>query len=63
VAENGVIALEQLELKNMTRSARGTMEHPGKNVAAKQALNRSLQDAALGRLAYRICVKNARLNP
>jgi putative transposase len=57
VADHGVIALEQLKLKNMTRSARGTKEHPGKNVAAKQALNRSLQDAALGRLAYRICVK------
>jgi putative transposase len=26
-------------------------------VAAKQALNRRLQDAALGRLAHRICVK------
>jgi putative transposase len=57
VTGHGVIALEQLELKNMTRSARGTRENPGKNVAAKQALNRSLQDAALGRLAYRICVK------
>jgi putative transposase len=56
-ADHDVIALEQLELKNMTRSARGTKEHPGKNVAAKQGLNRSLQDAALGRLAYRICVK------
>jgi putative transposase len=52
-----VIVLEDLKLKNMTRSARGTLEVPGKNVAAKQGLNRSLQDAALGRLQHWVCVK------
>ncbi len=52
-----VIALEALCLTNMTRSARGTKEHPGKGVAAKRGLNRSLSDAALGRLAYWIQVK------
>lgn len=52
-----VIALEALALKNMTRSARGTIEHPGKGVSAKRGLNRSLSDAALGRLAYWIQVK------
>ena len=33
------------------------MAAPGKGVAQKKGLNRSLQDAALGRLAYWICVK------
>ena len=57
VAEHGVLVFEDLKLVNMTKSARGTEEAPGKNVAAKQALNRSLQDAALGRLQHWVCVK------
>ena len=32
----------------MTRSAKGTAEKPGKNVAAKAGLNRSLLDAGFG---------------
>ena len=52
-----MIVLEDLNLKNMTRSARGTKENPGTNVAAKQALNRKLADAALGRLRHWVCVK------
>jgi putative transposase len=57
VAHHGVIVVENLDLASMTRSAKGTVEEPGKNVSAKQGLNRSLQDAALGRLAKWICVK------
>jgi putative transposase len=57
VARYGVIALEDLMLVNMTKSAKGTKESPGKGVAQKKGLNRSLQDAALARLAYWICVK------
>jgi putative transposase len=57
VARYGVIALEDLNLVNMTKSAKGTKEFPGKGVAQKKGLNRSLQDAALSRLAYWICVK------
>ncbi|HEY5251632.1 MAG TPA: transposase, partial [Acidimicrobiales bacterium] len=57
VSSYGVITLEDLSLLNMTKSARGTMASPGKAVAQKKGLNRSLQDAALGRLAYWICVK------
>jgi putative transposase len=52
-----VIALEDLKLSNMTKSAKGTIERPGKGVKAKSGLNRSLQEAALGRLAYWISVK------
>lgn len=57
VARYGVVALEHLNLTAMTKSAKGTVANPGKNVSAKQGLNRSLQDAALGRLAKWICVK------
>jgi putative transposase len=57
VATYGVISLEDLSLSNMTKSAKGTVERPGKGVAQKKGLNRSLQDAALGRLAFWICVK------
>jgi len=39
-----VICLEDLKVQNMTRSAKGTKEKPGKNVAAKSGLNRSILD-------------------
>ena len=57
VAHYGVIVLEDLRLKNMARSARGTAANPGRNVAAKQLLNRKLADAALGRVRHWVCVK------
>ena len=43
-----VIALEDLKIGNMTRSASGTLERPGTNVAAKGGLNRSILDAGWG---------------
>lgn len=57
VADHGVIVLEDLNLVAMTASANGTIEDPGSNVAQKAGLSRSLQDAALGRLAHWIHVK------
>jgi len=36
-----VIAIEDLRVKNMTASARGTVSEPGRNVRAKAGLNRS----------------------
>jgi putative transposase len=38
----------------MTRSAKGTIARPGRNVAAKSALNRALLDAGFGKLAMLI---------
>ena len=35
-------AFEELSIKNMTRSAKGTIEEPGRNVKAKTGLNRSI---------------------
>lgn len=38
----GYVAVEELKTKNMTRSAKGTVEEPGKNVKAKSGLNREI---------------------
>lgn len=43
-----VISIEDLRIKNMTRSAKGTAEAPGKMVRQKSGLNRVLIDVALG---------------
>ncbi|WP_228011008.1 RNA-guided endonuclease InsQ/TnpB family protein [Nonomuraea phyllanthi] len=43
-----VIAHEDLRVTNMTRSASGTVEAPGRNVAQKSGLNRSILDAGWG---------------
>jgi putative transposase len=43
-----VIAVENLAVTNMTRSASGTVQQPGRNVAAKAGLNRSILDAGWG---------------
>jgi putative transposase len=48
VASADVIGLEKLNLRGMTRSARGTVEKPGRKVAAKRGLNRVLLDAGFG---------------
>ena len=42
-----IICVEDLQLRNMTRSAKGTAEKPGTNVKAKSGLNRSILDAGL----------------
>ena len=39
------LALENLRVATMTRTASGSVEHPGRNVAAKSGLNRSILDA------------------
>jgi putative transposase len=45
-----VICYEDLRIANMVRSARGTVECPGVNVAAKAGLNRSIHDAGWAQL-------------
>jgi putative transposase len=42
VSRSSVIATEKLQISNMTRSAKGTIEEPGKNVAQKAGLNREI---------------------
>ena len=42
VRGNGLIAVEKLQLRNMTRSAKGTAKEPGQGVRAKAGLNREV---------------------
>ncbi|MGP3966877.1 RNA-guided endonuclease InsQ/TnpB family protein [Streptomyces sp. 6N223] len=48
-----LIRFEKLNIKNMTRSARGTVEQPGKNVRAKAGLNRGILAPGWGLLRQR----------
>ena len=50
VRENDVLGFEALNLRGMTRSAKGSVEEPGRNVWAKAGLNRAVLDAGFGLL-------------
>ncbi|MEU7893480.1 transposase [Nonomuraea sp. NPDC049152] len=62
-----VIAVEDLTIGNMTRSAKGTIEAPGRNVRQKAGLNRGILAAGWGRLVQRLEHKAAdrvqKINP
>ncbi|MCW2947053.1 MAG: Mobile element protein, partial [Actinoallomurus sp.] len=49
-----LIRVEDLNIRNMVGSARGTAEVPGRNVRAKAGLNRSIHAAGWGRLVTRL---------
>jgi transposase len=49
-----VIRVEDLKIGNMTRSARGTPQEPGRNVRAKAGLNRSILASGWGALVRRL---------
>ncbi|MFI6597996.1 RNA-guided endonuclease InsQ/TnpB family protein [Nonomuraea sp. NPDC050536] len=49
-----VIAVEDLKISNMTRSAKGTIDAPGVNVRQKAGLNRSILAAGWGQLVQRL---------
>jgi putative transposase len=51
------IAIENLVVKTMVRSASGTLESPGRNVAAKRGLNRSIQRQAWAMFRRRLTDK------
>jgi putative transposase len=59
ISKNHAVAIkEDLRVVNVTASAKGTIENPGTNVAAKSGLNRRLQDQGWGefdrQLAYKM---------
>lgn len=54
---HGVVVIEDLRIGNMTASAAGTVEEPGKNVRQKAGLNRSILDAGWGMLAHQLAYK------
>jgi putative transposase len=49
-----LIRVEDLKIGNMTRSARGTRENPGRNVAQKAGLNRGILGSGWGLLVRRL---------
>ena len=49
-----VIRLEALDVRAMTRSARGTVDQPGSGVAQKRGLNRSISRSGWGLLVTRL---------
>jgi putative transposase len=49
-----VIRIEDLRIASMTRSARGTLAQPGRNVRQKAGLNRGILASAWGLLARRL---------
>jgi putative transposase len=51
------IALEDLRVAAMTATAAGTVEHPGRNVAAKAGLNRSILDVGWGQFTSILVAK------
>lgn len=66
IAKNhGMVVLEKLEVRNMVRSAKGTVEKPGRNVRQKSGLNRSILDQGWGQfgvlLRYKLAERGGRL--
>ncbi|HEY2700176.1 MAG TPA: helix-turn-helix domain-containing protein, partial [Pseudonocardiaceae bacterium] len=49
-----LIQIEDLQVASMVRSARGTVDQPGRNVAQKAGLNRSIVNAAWTAFATRL---------
>jgi putative transposase len=45
---HAVIVLEDLQVRNLSRSAKGTVEEPGRNVAQKAGLNKAILDQGWG---------------
>lgn len=45
---HAIVYVEDLQVENMTKSAKGTVENPGKNVKAKSGLNRAILDQGWG---------------
>lgn len=58
--ENRVVAVQRFPVKQMTRSGRGTVEEPGKNVKVRALFNRHLLDAAMGETYRQIEYKTKR---
>jgi putative transposase len=48
VTRHGLVAVEDLRVRNMTSSAKGTLDRPGVNVRQKAGLNRSILNKGWG---------------
>ncbi|MFU8850221.1 RNA-guided endonuclease InsQ/TnpB family protein [Micromonospora sp. SL1-18] len=63
----GIVVVERLRIKNMTRSAKGTVERPGNRVRQKAGLNRVMRNEAHARtvalLEYKLAERGGQLLP
>lgn len=59
--EHDLIAIEALDVRSMTKSARGTLDAPGVNVHQKAGLNRSLAQAGFATLRSMLTYKTEAL--
>jgi putative transposase len=62
---HAIVCIEDLQVRNMSQSAAGTVDAPGKNVWAKSSLNKSILDQGWyefrRQLAYKLAWKGGRL--
>ena len=56
---HAMIAVEDLHVRNMTRSASGTADAPGRNVRAKSGLNKAILDQGWGEFRRQLEYKTA----
>ena len=56
---HAVVAVDDLNVAVMTRSARGSIDKPGRNVAAKAGLNRSILDASFAEMRRQLTHKTS----
>ncbi len=56
---HGIVVVEKLQIGNMTRSAAGAIDKPGRKVAQKSGLNRSILDSGWGMLVEQLRYKTA----
>ena len=58
---HAVIVLEDLQVSQMSKSARGTLEQPGRRVAQKSGLNKSILDQGWGMFRTMLAYKQTEL--
>jgi putative transposase len=56
---HAMIAVEDLQVRNMSRSAKGCAEAPGRNVRAKSGLNKAILDQGWGEFRRQLEYKSA----
>jgi len=54
---HAIVCMEDLQVKNMSKSAKGTIEKPGRNVRAKSGLNKAILDQGWGELTRQLSYK------
>ncbi len=56
---HALVCIEDLQIRNMSKSSKGTIENPGKNVKAKSGLNKAILDQGWGEFRRQLEYKMA----